>query len=60
MFTLNAGPVPIAMDYYEASGGSVAQLRWKLPGSSSFVTIPAANLSPPGTDQNLLYENRPL
>jgi hypothetical protein len=47
-FTLSAGAVPIAMDYFDSTGGAVAQLRWKTPGSSSFVTIPAANLSPPG------------
>lgn len=56
--TLNAGPVTIAMDYFEASGGAVAQLRWKTPGSNSFVTIPAANLSPPGTDANLFKDMR--
>jgi hypothetical protein len=47
-FTLSAGPVAIAMDYFDSTGGAVAQLRWKTPGSNSFVTIPAANLSPPG------------
>jgi hypothetical protein len=51
--SLSAGPVAIAMDYFDSSSGAVAQLRWKTPGSSSFVTIPAANLSPPGSDAHL-------
>jgi len=49
-FTLNAGPILIAMDYFDSTGGAAAQLRWKTPGSTSFVTIPASNLSPPGSD----------
>jgi hypothetical protein len=52
-FTLSAGAVAIAMDYFDNTGGAVAQLRWKTPGSSSFVTIPAANLSPPGNDAHI-------
>ena len=50
-FTLSAGPVAIAMDYFDSGGGATAQLKWKTPGSSSFVAIPAANLSPPGFDE---------
>jgi hypothetical protein len=35
----------IKIEYYEKGGGSIVRLRWKAPGSSSFVTVPKANLS---------------
>ncbi|MEN0035826.1 MAG: DUF6701 domain-containing protein [Cellvibrio sp.] len=38
---LMAGSVyPIRLEFYENSGFAVIQLRWQLPGSSAFVTIP--------------------
>ncbi len=36
---------PITFEYYEATGGAVAQLRWTPPGQSDEV-IPAGNLIP--------------
>jgi hypothetical protein len=38
------GRYTIRMEYYENGGQAVAQLRWKTPGSSSYVTIPASRL----------------
>jgi hypothetical protein len=58
-FTLSAGPVAIAMDYFDGTGGAIAQLRWKTPGSNSFVAIPAANLSPPGSDAHIQKGYKP-
>ena len=54
-FTLSAGAVLIAMDYFDSSSGAVAQLKWKTPGSNTFVTIPAANLSPSGSELQFLH-----
>jgi len=34
----------IRMEYYENGGQAVAQLRWKTPGTSSYVAIPASRL----------------
>lgn len=34
----------IRMEYYDNGGQAVAQLRWKTPGSTSFVAIPATRL----------------
>jgi hypothetical protein len=43
---LTAGQrVPITLEYYERGGGAVIQLAWRRPGTSSYVTIPAANLN---------------
>ena len=38
----------IVMEYYDASGAAVAELRWKLPGASTFALVPSTQLSPPG------------
>jgi len=34
----------IKMEFYEQTGSAVAKLQWRLPGTSSYVTIPAASL----------------
>jgi len=34
----------IRMEYYENGGQAVAQLRWKTPGTTSYVAIPASRL----------------
>lgn len=34
----------IRVEYYENGGSSVMQLRWKTPGTSSYVAIPASRL----------------
>jgi YVTN family beta-propeller protein len=34
----------ITMEYYENGGRAVAQLRWKTPGTTSYVAIPASRL----------------
>jgi YVTN family beta-propeller protein len=45
--SLNAGTqVDIVMEYYERGGDAVARLRWRPPGASSFVAVPASQLSP--------------
>jgi mono/diheme cytochrome c family protein len=45
--SLTAGQkVTLTMEYYERGGGAVAALRWRLPGSKNYDTIPAASLSP--------------
>ncbi|HYK55049.1 MAG TPA: LamG-like jellyroll fold domain-containing protein, partial [Flavisolibacter sp.] len=38
--TLTAGTYPIAIAFYEQSGGEAMSISWKVPGSSSFVSIP--------------------
>ncbi|MCW5632133.1 MAG: DUF1929 domain-containing protein [Rubrivivax sp.] len=44
--SLTAGQrVPIVLEYYERGGGAVMQLRWRRPGQSSYVAIPAGNLN---------------
>ena len=43
--TLTAGQVvDVTLEYYENGGGAVMRLRWKPPGSSSYVAIPLAQL----------------
>jgi len=42
---LTAGQeVDVTLEYYESGGGAVMRLRWKLPGSSTYVAIPLAQL----------------
>jgi YVTN family beta-propeller protein len=36
----------IVVEYYERSATAVMQLRWRLPGSTTFNAVPAANLYP--------------
>ena len=44
--TLTAGQrVAIVLEYYERGGGAVMQLRWRRPGQSTYVAIPAGNLN---------------
>ncbi len=38
--------VPVQMDYFESSGSAEARLRWKIPGSSSYVAIPGNRYHP--------------
>ena len=37
----------IKMEFFDNSGQAVAQLRWKTPGASSYVAIPASRLYAP-------------
>jgi hypothetical protein len=42
---LTAGTyVHVTLEFYEESGVGLSKLRWKPPGGSSYVTIPAGNL----------------
>jgi YVTN family beta-propeller protein len=42
---LSAGQrVPVTMEYYERRGQAVARLRWRTPGNTTFVAIPADRL----------------
>jgi hypothetical protein len=34
----------ISMEFYENTGKAVAQLRWKVPGTTAYVAIPATRL----------------
>jgi YVTN family beta-propeller protein len=44
--SLTAGQrVSITLEYYERGGGAVMQLRWRRPGQTSYVAIPAGNLN---------------
>lgn len=46
--TLNANQrYTITVEYYERTGGATLQLRWKVPGSTSYVTVPANRLYTP-------------
>jgi YVTN family beta-propeller protein len=36
----------VTVEYYERGGGAVMQLNWRLPGTTSYVIIPAARLAP--------------
>ncbi|HSB98842.1 MAG TPA: PA14 domain-containing protein, partial [Burkholderiaceae bacterium] len=36
----------IRVEYFEKGGNAVMRLRWLTPGTSSYVTVPAANLFP--------------
>ena len=36
----------IQVEYYEKGGGAVMQLSWRLPGTTSYVIVPAARLAP--------------
>jgi mono/diheme cytochrome c family protein len=43
--TLTAGvKYAVSMEYYENTGQAVAQLSWRLPGTTSYVIVPANNL----------------
>ncbi len=45
--TLTAGQkVSVRMEFFQNTGWAVAQLRWKTPGSASFVTVPQNLLAP--------------
>jgi PA14 domain len=35
----------IKLEYYDGGFGAVIRLRWKVPGSGSFVTVPKSRLS---------------
>ena len=37
----------ITVEYYEKTGGATMQLRWKVPGSTTYVAIPANRLYTP-------------
>ncbi|WP_153796959.1 fibronectin type III domain-containing protein [Foetidibacter luteolus] len=37
---LSAGTYPFAVSYFETTGGQSIAVSWKLPGTSTFVTIP--------------------
>jgi YVTN family beta-propeller protein len=39
--------VTVQLEYYERGGGSVARLQWQVPGSASFVAVPASQLNAP-------------
>ena len=44
--SLTAGQrVAVTLEYYERGGGAVMQLLWRLPGTTSYLAIPAANLN---------------
>jgi mono/diheme cytochrome c family protein len=44
--TLTAGQrIPVVLEYYERGGGAQIRLQWRVPGSSSFVAVPASRLS---------------
>ena len=44
--TLSAGQrVSVTLEFYEKGGGAVMQLRWRRPGQTSYVAIPASNLN---------------
>jgi hypothetical protein len=46
--SLSAGAVlRVKLEYYDATGEAEIRLRWRKPGTTSFVAIPASNLSPP-------------
>lgn len=48
--TLSAGVYPISVAYFNHTGANTLSLQWRLPGSSSFVTIPASSyrgIAPP-------------
>jgi hypothetical protein len=34
----------VTMDYFENSGKAVARLRWRLPGTTTYVAVPADKL----------------
>jgi YVTN family beta-propeller protein len=36
----------IVVEYYEKGGGAVMRLRWRLPGTTSYVPIPVGSLHP--------------
>jgi len=45
--TLTAGRrYTVTLDYYENGGGSEMRWRWRVPGSSSYVAVPANRLYP--------------
>jgi hypothetical protein len=44
--TLNAGVTyAVVMEFYDDIGPAVARLRWKKPGETAYVAIPATSLS---------------
>ena len=36
----------IKVEFYEKGGGAVMSLRWRLPGTTTYVVIPKASLFP--------------
>ena len=45
--TLTAGRrYTVTIDYYENGGGSEMRWRWRVPGSSSYIAVPANRLYP--------------
>ena len=45
---LTAGQrVPVRVEYFDQSGNAEVRLRWRVPGSSSYVAVPAAVMTPP-------------
>jgi cytochrome c553 len=46
--TLSAGQrVSVRIEYQERTGGALIQFRWRLPGASTFTTVPANRLYQP-------------
>jgi YVTN family beta-propeller protein len=43
----------LVLEYYEKTGGAVAKLNWQVPGTTTFVALPATQLYPTST-QGLL------
>jgi len=41
-------PVPIQLDYFDATGAANLQLLWRKPGATTFVPVPSSALAPPG------------
>ena len=46
VFSLTAGRYDIILEFYERGGSAVAKLLWKVPGTTSFVPVPANRLYP--------------
>ena len=45
--TLSAGIYPIAIAYFQGTGGSSVTAQWKVPGTTSYVAIPASSYGDP-------------
>ena len=37
---------PIRVEYFENTGAAVMRLRWRLPGTTSYLAVPSQNLYP--------------
>lgn len=45
-FRLSAGQkVAVVLEYYDRTGGAQIRLQWRVPGSSSYVAVPASRLN---------------